>query len=259
MKDIQQLFKENHLDSKNNTDQTQQYYYELNKYIAEGKDSGLTKFRNFSRYTPRQVMTEFLVRHHIFQEIVDVPGSIVECGVLYGQGLFSFAQFSSIYEPVHYNRKIIGFDTFSGFEELDEKDTKTSPSEHMEQGGFCADSYEELNKAVELFDMNRTLGHIPKIELVKGDVQDTIPTYLQENPHLIISLLYLDMDVYAPTKFALEQLVSRIPKGGVIAFDEINVKNWPGETMAVDEVLGIRNLRLKKLPIDSRISYAIVE
>ena len=33
-----------------------------------------------------------------------------------------FQNFRAMYEPFNYNRKIIGFDTFSGFPEMDQKD-----------------------------------------------------------------------------------------------------------------------------------------
>ena len=39
-----------------------------------------------------------------------------------------------------------------------------------------------------------------------------------------------------------------MPKGAVIVFDELNHSDYPGETMAVMEVLGIRNLELKRVP-----------
>lgn len=259
MKAQNDLIAENIIDPKKNTEEMQRYYEDLNRYIESSSGSGLLKFRTFSRYVPRQVLTEFLVRYEMFKQIVDVPGSIVECGVLNGQGLMAFAQFSAILEPVHYNRKVIGFDTFSGFPELDAKDTRTSPSVHMKEGGFGIDSFAELQEAVRLFDRNRNLGHIPKIDLVKGDVTKTLPAYLEKHPHLVVALLYLDMDIYKPTRAAIEALASRIPKGGVIAFDELNVENWPGETQAVIETLGINRLRLKRLPFDSRICYAVME
>ena len=54
--------------------------------------------------------------------------------------------------------------------------------------------------------------HIPKIELVKGDVRKTIPKYIKDNPHLIVSLLYLDLDLYEPTRAALRNFIPRMPK-----------------------------------------------
>ena len=116
----------------------------------------------------------------------------------------------------------------------------------MKVGGLAHDSFEYLSKAIELYDTNRHLSHLPKIELIKGDICETVPIYLKENPHLTISMLYLDIDLYEPTKIALETLVSRMPKGALIVFDELNHSDYPGETIALQEVLGIRNISLQE-------------
>ena len=77
--------------------------------------------------------------------------------------------------------------------------------------------------------------------------------------HLVVSLLYLDLDIYEPTKKALEVFLPRMPKGAIIVFDELNAKIFPGETMAVAEAIGLRNLRIERFPFDSYVSYAVLE
>ena len=47
---------------------------------------------------------------------------------IFGAGLMTWNQLSSIFEPVNHTRKIIGFDTFSGFTSLKQED-KGSTSE----------------------------------------------------------------------------------------------------------------------------------
>jgi hypothetical protein len=86
---------------------------------------------------------------------------------------------------------------------------------------------------VELFDRNRPVGHIPKVELVRGDARETIPAYVKAHPELLISLLVLDFDIYEPTRAALECLKPRVCQGGYVALDEANNPDWPGETVAV--------------------------
>ncbi len=170
----------------------------------------------------------------------------------------TFAKLSTIFEPVNTQRKIIGFDTFSGFAKLSAEDKKGT-SEFLCEGGLAVDSYNDLLRCVELYDNNRFLPHIPKVELVKGDAVETIPLYVSENQQLVVSMLYLDMDVYAPTKTAIEYFLPRIPKGGIIVFDELNSKNWPGETKAVIDTIGIAKLKIKRFSFDSYLSYAIIE
>lgn len=110
-----------------------------------------------------------------------------------------------------------------------------------------------------MFDLNRFLNHIPKVEVIKGDASMTIPQYIRQNQHLVVSLLNLDFDVYEPTKIALEHLVPRMPRGGIIVFDELNNDLWPGETVAVMETIGIRNLKLERSVMGTTISYAVLD
>jgi len=111
---------------------------------------------------------------------------------------------------------------------------------------------------IELFDINRFISHIPKVLLVKGDVSKTIPEFLTANPQQVVSLLHLDFDLYEPTKVALQYFLPRMPKGAVIIFDELNNLNWPGETVAVLEMLKINQLEIKRFPFEPHVSYAII-
>jgi hypothetical protein len=50
-----------------------------------------------------------------------------------------------------------------------------------------------------------------------------------------------------------------MPKGAIIAFDELNQKQWPGETMAVLEEIGLNRLRIQRVPFTPSISYAVLD
>ena len=56
----------------------------------------------------------------------------------------------------------------------------------LRAGGFAADSYRDIQRAITIFDKNRFLGRIPKIELVPGDVSVTAPTFIEANTLLFI-------------------------------------------------------------------------
>ena len=45
-----------------------------------------------------------------------------------------------------------------------------------------------------------------------------------------------------------------MPKGAIIIFYEINSHGLPGETMALEETMGIRNLRIERFSFDTKIS-----
>lgn len=252
------ILQENQIEIRKNTEKQLAYYEEIENFFENDNSAVLTKLRSFSLYVPRQVITDFLVKNELFKLIESTHGSILEFGVFNGQGLMSWAHFSTIYEPNNIGRKIYGFDTFEGFVGVNEKDAKSS-SHTVIDGGYAIDSYSRLHESINLFDSNRFIGHIPKIELIKGDVCETLPIFLEENPHVIAALVYLDMDIYKPTKAVLELILSRVPKGGIVAFDEVNLKDFPGETVALLETLKINKIPLKRLSFCSRISYFIME
>jgi hypothetical protein len=215
------------------------------------------KLENFPKYVRRQHLKRFLAMYELFKLALPVKGSVVECGVFKGFGVMSWAKLSAMLEPENLTRRIYAFDTFSGFADVHEKD-KTGVA-NVVKGGLYADSYDELNALVAEYDRDRFLGHIPKVELVKGDVGTTIPPFLERNPHLVVSLLFLDMDLYEPTKTALKHFVPRMPKGALLVFDELDNPMWPGETLATLEEVGLSRLALRRFEWDPYISYAILD
>ena len=73
-------------------------------------------------------------------------------------------------------------------------------------------------------------------QLIEGDVEKTIPDYLNENPGFRISYLYLDLDIDEPTFISLKLLYDRIVRGGILVFDEYACEKWT-EANAVDRFL----------------------
>jgi hypothetical protein len=74
-----------------------------------------------------------------------------------------------------------------------------------------------------------------------------------------VSFAYFDFDIYLPTKVCLEAILPRLTKGSIIAFDELNCPEFPGETLAVMEVLGLSNYAIKRSTLNPLISYLIIE
>ena len=220
-------------------------------------DSIESKLENFPKYIRRQKLTRLLALYEIFKKVLPVKGSIVECGVYQGFGLMSWANISAVLEPANLTRRIYGFDTFEGFPDVGEKDL--NPVMKTERGQLHSDSYEELMKLIEIYDSNRFLGHVNKVQLIRGDVVKTIPEFMMNNKHLMVSLLFLDMDLYEPTKVAIENFCPRMPKGAIIAFDELDNPIWPGETMALLENIGMNKLSIRRFEWDPYIGYAVLE
>lgn len=213
---------------------------------------------NFAKYVRRQELTRLLARHEIFQKILPIKGSILECGVFSGNGLMTWAQLSAILEPIAFFRQIYGFDTFEGFPGVDQKDLQNKTGVNWRKGDLKDDCYTDLLECIKLFDQNRFLNQFTKVSLVKGDFTKTAEKFLKDNPHLIIALLYLDFDIYAPTKKALELFLPRMPKGSILAFDEINNPMWPGETLAFMESLNLPNVQINKFSYEPNIAYIVM-
>lgn len=204
----------------------------------------------------RQHVTRFAALYELFRLILPVKGSIVECGVFRGFSLMTLANLSAALEPNNLTRRIYGFDTFGGFPSVSEADGPETTG--VAVGHLASDSFDELNSLIEVYDSDRFLGHIPKVKLIKGNVTDTIPEFIQDNQHLVVSMLFLDLDLYEPTLAALRHFVPRMPKGAVLAFDELDNPIWPGETLAALEELGLGNLELRRFEWDPYISYAVL-
>ena len=236
----------------------EEYRNRLGEYFDSTGDT-VWKLQNFPKYVPRQSITRFLTRHEIFKHVLDVQGSVVEVGVLGGGSLLSWAHLSSIFEYLNYQRRIIGFDVFGDDISPSEKDETGSSLDQYRQGNMGLDSYNDIQEAVEVFDMNRFLSSEPKVELIKGLAEDSIPKYLAKNPETVVSLLYLDVNLYEPTRAAIEHFFPRMPKGAVIVFDELNDRGLPGETLALIDTIGIRNLAIKRFSHDTKISYAVLD
>jgi hypothetical protein len=248
----QPLLEENRL-----TNQDKKSIINHKLFFDESLDDTNTKIDTFAKYVRRQRLSKFLAHYEIYKKILNIPGSIIELGVNAGQSLFTWAKLSSILEPYNYTRKVIGFDTFKGFQKINSKDKSTKSSKNLYKGGFVYEDLENIQSGIKIYDQNRFLSHVNKVEIVKGDVNKTIKNYLIKNPHLIISLLHVDLDLYEPTKFALKSMYPLMPKGSVVILDQINQDPYPGETLAVKEILGLGSLNLKRFEWETGLSYFI--
>ena len=202
-------------------------------------------------------LSRILFMNHMYQQIIDVQGIIIEFGVRWGQNTSLFAALRGIYEPFNRHRKIVGFDTFKGFPAITEKDGK---SKLMRVG---ADSVSEnyvnyLNTLMGLQEKDNPLSHIKKFELVAGDAVVEIDKYLTEHPETIIALAYFDFDLYEPTRKCLEVIRPYLVKGSVLGFDELNDPDSPGETVALKEVFELNKINLKRYRYASRVSYFVL-
>ena len=203
--------------------------------------------RNFSIYSRRIFLKRFLAHYELWRMTSEIPGDIVELGVYRGASLMSWANFLEIRSMGDRAKQVIGFDNWSGFNDFDEKDG--APDEKFDKvvGGYDGGAFREiLLDAIKIFDEDRFIPYKPRIILVDGDIEKTVPEFIEKNPGLRVSLLHIDCDMYQPTKVALEALWPRLVKGGVIVLDDYGIRPWEGESAAVDEYFESLQVEIKR-------------
>lgn len=231
-------------------------YYSALTDIYNKNDSSIEKIIDFSKYAPSTAFVDVFARYELVKLIKDIPGDIFEMGVCGGRGIFSFYHSLTLLEPNYEFREIIGFDTFSGITGITQKDENQYRKINEGDFTFCnKNELVELAKIHEQYKANRI--NTNRIKLIEGDIMDTLPEFLENNKHKLVSLLYLDLDIYKPTKFSIEKVLPRMCKGSVIAFDELYYRSFPGETVALLESFNINDRKIHNV-LNSRINYIII-
>lgn len=190
----------------------------------------------------------YLSHYELYKKIINLPGDVIELGVFKGSSLIQFCTFRELLENER-SRKIIGFDVFGEFPQANNYGDKIFRENWVKSTNNDFLSDEELYESLKL-------KNISNVELIKGDIKNTVPEYLSRNPHLKIALLHIDTDIYEPAKIGLELLYDKIVWGGVIVLDDY--ATVAGETLAVDEFFENKNYIINKFPMShSKPSYII--
>ncbi|MBQ9361085.1 MAG: class I SAM-dependent methyltransferase [Lachnospiraceae bacterium] len=235
----------------------------LNKVwgFKEGDERLENILKFWPAYIRRRDMPRFLAHYELFKKILDIPGSIVECGVFRGSSLFTWNNFLETFCTADRYRKVYGFDHFDGLKE-EQFGQYDSEATNDNQRGNLKSSKLDIEEMLRIHNDDNICPGFKRCNLVIGDVFDTVPNFLSEHPSLRISLLHLDMDIYKPTKFVLDQFWPYIVTGGIVVFDEYGVEPWDGETKAADEFFGdeSHNHRLiQKMPFHHQPGGYIVK
>ena len=229
----------------------------LRMFVEHMKNSPLPEdelLPNLGLFLTSKNLSRLLFFYEIYKKIVNLHGIIVEFGVRWGQTLSLLSALRGIFEPFNRHRKIVGFDTFAGFKGLSEKDGALCK---CTDGSFSvAPRYEDyLSEILQMQEKLNPMSHLKRYEIVKGNAVKTVPEYMKLHPETIISLAIFDFDIYAPTKAALKAIKPYLCKGSILVFDELCDDIFPGETIALQEIFGLNNLRIQRYPMTSRISY----
>lgn len=230
-------------DGRQNFDADDKVETRLNSHFEKFEISKQEICKNFQIYTRRIQLKKFLAHYEFFLKTIDLPGDIVELGVYRGATLMTWANFLEIRNMGDRQKQVFGFDNFAGFTKFVSQDGIAKSDVNKIEGGFDSSEFEEiLEDAISIFDSDRFIPHKPRVKLVKGNIQETVPQFIKKNPGLRISLLHFDADLYEPTKVGLENFWDLVVPGGVVLFDEYGIRPWQGESAAVDEFFSARKI-----------------
>jgi hypothetical protein len=211
---------------------------------------------NLGIYMTPKLLSRILFMTHLYERILPVQGVVLEFGCRWGQNVCLFSSLRGILEPFNRLRSIVGFDTFSGLARVTGNDgAKVQENDYA----VIPDYAKYLSEIATLNEQESPLSHLRKNEIVAGDICETLPKYLADQPHTVIAMAYFDLDIYAPTKFALQAIKPHLTKGSVLGFDELNDATTPGETIALREVMGLDQVRIQRWPHYGRSSFLVME
>jgi hypothetical protein len=231
------------------TEQEQRYYEERSKLIASCPSDYIADAPFL--FATRIQVTAMLSRIELFKMVMNIPGAIVECGVYRGNSLMLYLQLSLLLEPYAINRTIYGFDTFEGFRSI----TPGADPGDINERLFSETSFAALARSIDLNDIIRPVNRIPRCELIRGDITQTVPKFVKDRPELCVAMLILDTDLYEPTKVALQHFLPLMPRGAIVVLDEVCYRNFAGETQALKEVLDLNKIELQRFPFDTSTGY----
>lgn len=171
-----------------------------------------------------------------------IPGDYVECGVWRGGS--SMAAALTLIRNGDTGRTLHLYDTFEGMSAPTEHDRRWNDKAGAEallgdqataEKILCKASYEEVTA-----NMVATGYPMDRVQLVRGKVEDTLPT----NAPARIALLRLDTDWYESTRHELTHLYPLLAPGGVLIIDDYGY--WEGARKAVDEYFADRPILLAR-------------
>ena len=216
-----------------------------NLELTQNPQSFFDSFNSFIINKDRRVFNKLVARAMLCNEVKDIPGDIVECGLFKGTGFYTFLKLKNIFNP-NSSKKVIGFDFFNteGLISSINNDADKAAMDVL----FKERNFKHGQSFKETFSKQLISDEFEEsdFELIEGDISITSKQFSQNNPGFKISLMYMDLDLEVPTYNTLVNLWDNVTKGGIVVFDEYGYHKW-SESKGVDQFVKERNIEIKNL------------
>src|ERR1035437_3829768 len=125
------------------------------------------KERSMGLFLRGSLLARIFAIRELYEKITMFPGVIIDLGTWRGQTAVVCENLRAIFEPLHFNRRIIAFDTFTGYQGF--SDHEHSTQLHKNGTYSTGENYDELlNQILQLHEQSNAMGHnIGKHKVIK--------------------------------------------------------------------------------------------
>ncbi len=219
-----------------------EYWLFVQKLVNENKISLDFMLKNYMAFIQRRDLPQLLAYYELFKMVSHLPGSFAEVGVFVGNGLFTWSKLLDTFCPTNRGKKVFGFDNYLGYKQnLEVCDIEAVEYIHQVVGNFQFDS-SIVDKLVEFTNLDQVIAGVERVKLYNDDLKQGFDKFKKENIGVRFCLVVIDVNLFEPTKFALNSFYDLLVPQGIIALRGYGVRPWEGESLAVDEFIREKNI-----------------
>jgi len=196
-------------------------YKKIVKIINKYNFNKFELINNYGLFCGDNNLFKTLTVYEIIQKIKNIKGDIIEFGVWKGNNGLLIKKILDIY---NIKKKLYLFDHFKGlihFEHIDKKAL-------IYKNQFIGNK-KMLTEIIKFYKFK-------DISIIFQDATKLTKNSFNKKK---FALVYIDVDLYEPTKKILMSIVNKVEKGGLIIFDEGNDSIFAGESKAMKEFLNM--------------------
>lgn len=210
--------------------------YEIDTFFNQTYDRGLQITQTPD--TPNVYFSKRRIRFYnliqFFQQTLDLPGSIIECGCWKGLSSYIMCQYLKRHHVKFQGENYFMIDSFEGLSQPQKEDLYTDPNNQQyfvqPKGHFQG----------ELAEVKDNLKEFPAITYTKGWIPECLDTITDRQ----YKFVHLDLDLFEPISGSLKYFYPRLIKNGILIVDDYGSLDFPGARKAVDDFCTTNRIKL---------------